>query len=273
MIAFTLSLLVTGLGQVYCGSASRGIVLMLLRVVSVIAVPCYGFINPGENMLTEIFIAVSAFLLITISSPAEALVRAYLSRQTVKQKYNRYSFYISFTIVNIILTLFSISVFFTVFELCVNPESQRPLFIKGDILAVNRINIPYRSGETVMGQNCIPVRVTGLPGESVIFSNGRFSINGSELPRSIYSETELSGKSLWDNDVVLEQNGNSSYAVVPSKKNIKLTATPGKNEYYTAPDDRNMTVNFGVLTADSIKGRIEGIFFSPARRKFLITSY
>lgn len=271
--AFILSLLAAGLGQVYCGSASRGMVLILLRIVSVVSVPCYAFINPGENLLNEIFIAVSAFLLLTILSPIEALIRSSLSRRVIKQGYNNAVFYISFAVITTLLTALSLAVFFSVFSFYTVSSPQRPLFMRGDILAVNKAASRFRSGETVMNRSGIPLRIIGLPGEDVVFSGGRFSINGSELPRSVFSESELPQYSLWDNDVIAEQNGNSKYAVVPSKYKAVLRLQPGVNEYYAAPDDRDLAESYGLLKQGETSGRIEGILFSLPRKKILIRSY
>ena len=271
--AFALSIFVTGLGQVYCGEAARGIVIMLMRVLAVVAVPCYSVLYPQENMLGEVFAAIVIFVLISLISAFEALACAAFSGIVRKKRCNNPAYYLTFSVSSLAIIFFSFFVFFTIFGFPGASADYHPLINSGDLLVVNKTIDKFRPGETVFSNSGTPLRIIAMPGSTVTYSEGRFSVEGSELARSVYTEQEILAMSITDNDVVSEYNGPYRYAVIPGRDKTRLRALTGSNEYYAAPDDRREKGKFGVLPVTSAQGRFEGVLFSVWRKKLCIYPY
>ena len=264
-LSLIMSLLIPGLGEVYAGIPLSGIIFSLSRLIAILAVPFYSFINSSESMTEEIFASVVLFVLITISSGVHSFLKC-RKKKTLMSWYNSSVLYSLFSCVNIILTVVAIVLFLSVFEITKADEAQPPLFRKGDLIAIKKINLSgYSSGDIVAvnsGSTGKLLRVIGLPGERIGYTKGRFLSDGSELPLSIFTEEELWKLSLTDYDVISEQNGRVRYAVKgdPSLKIQEIILSAG--EYFLAPDIRNTTELFLKNEQSRIKGRVEGILYS-----------
>ena len=263
--AFSLSLAVTGLGQVYRGKVSRGFAFVLLRVVAVISVPAYSMLNPGVNSIHEIAAAVMVFILITVLSPIEALAGSIISGRITKKRTGSGAFYAGFTLFSLGLTALSLMIFFSCFSLYRSSSAFYPLIDSGDIIIVNRIKREYKRGEAVIDSNFSPVRIIGLPGETMVYKNRILSVNGIELKRSIYTDAELNSLGLPDSRVISEYNGSCRYAVLPSEKKFTVTVKAGKDEYCAARDHRKVAGDFSAISTGSITASFEGVLLSPAR--------
>ncbi len=265
-ISLLLSLLVTGLGELYSGIPFSGIILGLARVITILAVPFYSFINSNETMTEEIIIFSLILLIITLASPVNSFIagrkrKAYLSR------YNSAAFYSLFILLNLLLTAFSAGVFFSTFEIKRAAEDTPPLIKKGSFIVVKKLHdAGYTAGDMVKADaegGVKYLRVIGVPGDKISCDKGRILSDGSELPRSIFSEEELGKFYLSDYDVVSEQNGNVRYPV-KSDVSLKMPETLlAADEYMLAPDIRTSAVSFIRITSAGIRGRIEGIIYSP----------
>jgi hypothetical protein len=63
-----MSLFLPGLGEIYAGMPLSGIIFSLSRVITILSVPFYSFINNSESMSEEIFTAIVLSVLITLIS-------------------------------------------------------------------------------------------------------------------------------------------------------------------------------------------------------------
>jgi hypothetical protein len=79
--------------------------------------------------------------------------------------------------------------------------------------------------------------------------------------------------SLTDFDVISESDGIIKYPVIQKKDNFTHKSALKKNEYLTAPDNRDSASEFAIVNREEIYGRVEGILFSPKRFKFLIKPF
>lgn len=271
LLAFVLSLAVTGLGQIYCGKAARGAAFMLIRVIAVISVPCYSALTPGANASAEIASAVAVFLLISLLSPAEALAGALQSRGCIKKKrYSSPGYYTAFASASLVITALSLLFFFSCFSFFRAGSAFNPLVEQGDILVANKIKRTYTHGEAVFTSDYTLTRIIALPGESADYNNRILSVNGTALHRSIYTEDELDTMHLSDNNVISEHNGTYRYAVIsaPGKFTVSMRASSG--EYCTALDERKDAGSFMKIPAGSIAASFEGVLISPSRKAVLI---
>lgn len=260
-----MSLFVPGLGEIYAGIPLSGIIFFLSRLITVLAVPFYSFLNSSDSMAEEIFTVIVLFFLITIISALHAFFRC-RKNKAILSWYNSVLFYSLFSCINIILTIISLALFLSFFEIKKTEEPHAPLFRKGDLIAIKKITPSgYSSGDVVAvkseaGEQLL--RVIGLPGEKIEYRTGRFLSEDSELPLSIFTEEELRKLPLTDYDVISEQNGKVRYAV---KGDLSLKIPQiilSDKEYYLAPDIRNIPDQFLKVDTSRIIGRVEGILFS-----------
>lgn len=271
-LAFMLSLAVTGLGQVYSARAARGTAYMLLRVIAVIAIPCYSVLNPGANVAAEIASAITVFILVSVISPVEALSMAIISRRhSVKKKYNSAAYYSLFAVASLCITALSLLLFFSCFSFIRASAAFNPLVAQGDILIVNKMNRSYSGGDAVFDRNYSLFRIIALPGETVSYKNRIMIVNGTELRRSIYTEEELNSLNLTDNNVTSESSGRYSYAVIPPAEKFSISMQLSGGEYCAAADERKNADSFIKIRSASIAASFEGVLVSPSRKAMIIT--
>ena len=117
------------------------------------------------------------------------------------------------------------------------------------------------------------LRIIGQPGDNVTYSKGRFSIQGSELFQSIFTEDELKKFSLTDFDVISEIRDRFKYPVIQNRDKYSINIFLKSDEYFAAPDDRNDITRFTIVKKDNISGRLEGLLFSGKRKAVLIKPF
>jgi len=271
-----MSIFITGMGEVYSGSPQQGIVLALIRAASALAIPFYSMINAKSFYLNEIFFSILFFLLITIFSPLNAFFISFRKKNIIVSKYISAKSIILFAIFNLLLTAISVSVFFSFFPIIQAADDYPPIIVKGDIAVVKKIgNQFFKNGEMIVlnDKGLSFVRVIGQPEEDVSYSKGRFSVQGSELLQSIFTENELKEFSLTDFDVISETHDNLKYPVLQNKDQYKMNITLEKNQYFAAPDDRTKGSGFIAVKKEDIYGKMEGLILSFRRVKFLIKPF
>ena len=275
-ISFVLSLLLPGTGETYSGSPQRGTVLALLRGISLLAVPFYSMTNVKSSYLTEVFFSLLVFLLITLFSPFNAFIISFKKKKIVVYRLSSGRFISLFIICNIIITILSASIFFSFFSIIRIRHNSPPLIETGDIVVIKKSeNKHYLKGEmtALRDGNLTLARIIGTPGESLSYNKGRFSVEGSELFLSIFSENELKNFYLADFDVISETQGNFIYPVIQNRDKYSINITLEDDEYFTAPDDRNKTEKFLKVNTENMYGRLEGLLFSLKRIKFLVKPF
>ncbi len=274
--AFLMSILITGMGEVYSGSTQRGIILALLRAASPLAVLFYSLNNMKTSYLTEIFFSILFFLMITFFSPVNSLVTSLNKKKIILSKTNSAGFLALFAGCSIIITLGSVAVFFSAFSFTLMKNSSPPLIENGDIAVIKKItDSRYSRGEMIVlkNENFSITRIIGLPGEKVSYVKGHFSVEDSALQQSIFTESELKKFSLTDYDVISETGGSLKYPVIQSSEGYSADITLKNEEYYAAPDNRAQLSEFAVVKADNIYGRAEGVLLCTKRVKFLVKPY
>lgn len=264
-LSFLLSLVLPGLGEIYTGTPLSGIIFALSRITAILALPFYSYINSSESMAGAVFTVIILFVVITLLSAIHA---AFKSRKRMARLlwYNSAAFYSVFIFINVLFTAVALLLFISFFGIKKVQEETPPLFRKGDLIAVKKLNpTGYSRGDIVEVQTVTGgklLRVIGIPGEKISYSRGRFLSDSSELPLSIFTEEELGKFSLTDYDVVSEQNSNVLYPVKNSTpaetQEVLLTA----DEYYLAPDTRTSPEYFRKAAKREIRGRVEGILLS-----------
>ncbi len=275
--AFLMSFFFTGLGQIYTGSLQRGITFLLLKILVILIPPFYLIYNPGYSFLKEISAAIIILTTLIFFSSIDASVKSLRTPQIPARRYNTPAFYVIFSIAGTILTLLSIIFFMFFFSFHKAAESAEPLFESNDLILTSRIpGREYSHGETVLiktdGTYSIE-RIIALPDEKAAYINSRFSLNGSELPLSIFSENELRQMPISSYDVVSEMNGPYKYPVRQKKGKSGIKFNLKGDEYLTASDDREIENFYTIINHKNIAGRVEGSLISFNRKKMLIKPF
>jgi len=274
--AFLMSFFITGIGEIYSGSPQRGIILALLRAVSALAVPFYSLTNIKDSYLTEIFFSLIFFFLVTLFSPFNSSYISLKKSKITVSRLNSAGFLTLFALCSIIITLSALAVFFSFFSVIRVNNNYPPIIEKGDIAVIKKIgNQFYRKGEMVIlkDENLSFSRIAGLPDEKVSYSKGHFTVHGSELSHSIFTENELKKFSITDYDVISETGGGFKYPVVQNREQRDFDITLNNDEYFAVPDNRMQASGFIKVKSENIYGRMEGLLFSGKRYKFLIKPY
>jgi hypothetical protein len=275
-LSFFMSLFFTGMGEIYSGSPQRGFTFALMRGFSLLAVPFYSMTNIKSSYLTEVFISLMFFCIITFLSPLCALFISIKKRKIVISRLSSLKFIVLSAIFNSVITIVSAAIFFSFFSIMRVNRNYPPIIEQGDIALIKKTENPaYRSGEMIVlkDENSSLVRIIGIPGESITCEKGRFSIDKSELPLSIFTEDELKKFSLTDYDVISETQGEFKYPVIQNKSNYKLNISLKDDRYFAVPDDRNDLAGYAVVKTGHIYGRLEGLLFSFKRTDFLIKPF
>jgi len=275
-ISFTMSLFITGAGEIYSGSPQRGITLVLIRGVSFLAVPFYSMTNIKNSYLTEVFFALLFFAIITLFSPFHALIIAIKKKKIVVSRLSSGKFIVLFITCNLIITFISIAVFISFFSFKQITQNYPPIIEIGDIAVIKKSEkLTCKKGEMIVlrDENSSLIRIIGIPGETISYDNGRFSAGGSELFLSIFTENDLKKFSLTDFDVISETQGEFKYPVIQNRDKYKLNIVLSSEHYFAAPDDRNDLAGFAAVKNNNIYGRLEGLLFSLKRVKFLIKPF
>jgi hypothetical protein len=276
LLSFVMSLFFTGMGEIYSGSPQRGIAFALIRGVSLLAVPFYSMTNIKSSYLTEVFISLMFFCFITFLSPLCAVFISLKKKKITISGMSSLKFIVLSGIFNSLLTLVSITLFFSFFSIMPVNYNYPPIIEEGDIAVIKKSeDRRHTRGEMVVLKNetLSMGRVIGIPGEEVVYDKGRFSLDESELFLSIFTENELMRFSLSDFDVISETNGEFKYPVIQNRDKFKLKISLKDDTYFTAPDDRNDLAGFAAVKPGHIYGRLEGLLFSFKRTGFLIKPF
>lgn len=275
--AFLMSFFFTGLGQIYTGSLHRGVTFLLIKLLIILVPPIYLIYNPDYSFLKEISAAIAILTALIICSSIDAFIKACRTTQIPAERYNTAFFYIIFSITGTALTSAGIIFFISFFSFHKIEESAEPLFEVNDLILTSRMpGKIYSHGETVLidenGSRSIK-RIISIPGEKAEYKNSRFSVDGSELLLSIFSENELRQMPISSYDIVSEVNGQYKYPVRQKKGRSGIKFNLKEDEFLTASDDREKENFYSVINHGRISGRVEGSLISPSRKKIMIKPF
>ena len=148
------------------------------------------------------------------------------------------SYYLSLTIITIILVVFVR--LFVVVPFYTSGASMEPNFQSGEYLLIKKFNSTLERGDVVVFQDTITdnqhffQRIVGLPGDKILISEGALFVNGQPLDEASYLSKDL--KTLGEENLTLRDY-----------------------EYYLLGDNRNKSYDsrkFGTVPESNIVGKI-----------------
>ena len=264
-MAFLLSLIFPGAGQVYCSAVAAGSVLLLLRIVSLLLLPLQG---------THFLAALMAIILLNIFiSLYGALWALFQARKGNRHPLKRPGLALSlFVGANIIFTALALGPAWRSFSLISPEEGAPPSFGKGSLLVVSHIKgAKFGDGDMVLLKDGSVGRIIVRGPARVSSHRGTISVSGKVLSLSSLAEDRvLSLPPSLRQDVVAEHNGSRSYAVLlPDRKSRR--SKPARhilkvNRFLIAPDDRRQGKPLLYAGQEEIMGTVEGALIPASFR-------
>lgn len=283
-IAALLSLLVTGMGQWYCGEPSRAVTLFLLRFLPLVFIPFVPFAGRGNHGL---FVAVAmavASVVVWVAAPVDAFVLA-RRRTIIPGKINSLPAYIIYALISTALLAAAAAMAGTAYRPHVQGDnSMEPLIRKGDILLVSRFvrDLPPPGSVIVYrdDRGTLTARLAARPGDRVAHSASMLAVNGDFLLMGIHGDAEVGSLGLANSErLFFEVNGGRKYPVRAESGSGRLTkhrgpsATAGEGRIFVAEDNRPGREWLHEIPAGALVGRVEGILWGGSFRRLLIRPF
>ena len=283
-IAFFFSLFFTGLGQVYNGNFSKGLIFFILRILSLLVIPLYLFINGKDFSVFFTVPVIATHLLILIVSPLEALYAASKKNHFNLQWFNSVMFYFLYSAVFSALLVSSCLLVSGLFSIeKIYADNMNPGLIRGDFVLINKFNIKSADiGDIVRfsyGGITATGRIVAKKDEIVEIKGNDISINNTLLSYSIINKNDAEKMNIADfHDLFFEINRGKKYAVIlageayEEKTAIKQYII-GDDELLIASDKRIGEDLFIKTGTDMLSGIIQGIIYSKNLRKLFSKPY
>jgi signal peptidase I len=283
VLAFALSFIFTGLGQIYNGDFSKGIVFFILRILSIVFIPLYVIL---QNNFSIIFIlsAVGIHLFVWLISSVEAIYSTKGKYAYNLKKYNTILFYIFYGIINAALVLFSIFLIISLFSIKkIQTDDMNPVLLKNDYILINKYALKDAGvGDVIFfssKSDLIAGRIIAGDTDMISKKGNNYYINDAALSYSIISKPELDKMGLSNSeDLFFEINGEKKYPVkLKSGKNkdthVIESIALGKGEFLIAFDNRSKNDLHEAVSLNSVVGRVEGIIFSKDLKRIFNMIY
>ena len=290
-LAVTLSVIMTGLGHIYCGRFVKGIILAFL---SCILIPVlFGTLSVSNSSLRIVVIIASVFVSMAVWLFA-IIDSGYTAQRTAEnyilKDYNRWYVYVIVVLMGTGgSTQIAFNVRATLFEAFRVPvASNYPTIVPNDRFLANKL--AYKNSDPKRGDLIVFInpedrrinyikRVVAIAGDTVEIKDSQLYINDDKLQRQMLAQStldniriEVRGKPL-EGDVFEETNGNAKYKI--------FLAKPPQD--YTSPDFAKITVpehhcfvlgdnrinsydsrHFGPVPLATVKGRADYLYW-PAK--------
>jgi signal peptidase I len=285
--AVFLSLLLPGMGQIYCGSIVQGLVLMLiLSVFSTFWVFIMVVDRIRENTPVAVSVMALVFILLaTIVATIDAYRRARGTRYDYTLKdYNRWDVYLVLFWMSGAGTFGFIAItkmnLFEAFSVPAN--SMAPAIMAGDRVLANKTTYNQKNpvyGDVVLFKNPEDrrgnriKRVVALAGDTVEVKEAQLLINGNMLKREAAgTQTLLIENHMVEGNVYWESNNGARYQIFVSEKEIENQTglqnfgpvTVPEHHCFVMGDNRNYSEDsrrYGPLSYGALKGRFTQIYW------------
>lgn len=177
-----LSLLFTGLGQMYNGELAKGAAFCLMRAVAIAALPVSVMKRAAAPSAGTALWLAAAALALTAASPLEAYLRARFHRDLPVRAYGTRAWYCAFAVACALLTASAAIILASFFMVGrVTGGAAGPVLEKGDIVLVSRYRPERVERGALLFLDGAPARVIALGGDTVRYEGNVFFVNGTAL--------------------------------------------------------------------------------------------
>lgn len=284
LAAFALSMAATGLGEFYNGESARGLVLFLLRLLSII-IPAYLFFQNDISSIKFIAAMPAANLILWIYSCIESTVLAARKKRIVLEKYNTAFFYITFIIITqVLIFVFILGLFMSISIKKIPDNKMAPVLLKNEFALVNLYSINNLNPGDVVFYNTSngprTRRLIAKSGQKVKLNGSIFYVDNSPLETGILNNKEIKSLGIMDTaKIFYEIRGAVRYPVIAnpddvSGKQLKTAVfETGENMLFVAGDNRIEADNYELISAKAVIGKVEGLAYSANWRRILRATF
>jgi signal peptidase I len=283
--AVMLSLIMPGLGQIYCGKLARG---LLLSILNTVPISLLVMVLLFKNLFTVVLLVAGSIVFGGIILLVALIDSIYLAKSVGPnyelKEYNRWYIYLLFIFIDGSSGILGSTSYIknNISEAFRIPAaSMYPTVVPQDRVLANKVvyqKTDPKRGDTVIfinpedrRQNFIK-RVVAIAGDTVEMKDNQLYINGQILERQLLPQSELDGirikidgKDLCG-DVFYEMNNGVKYKIFLAKplsdKEIHDFApiTVPKNHCFVLGDNREYSHDsrdFGMVPLATVKGRVD----------------
>jgi signal peptidase I len=272
-----------GLGHIYCGQFTTGLVLLVLSLLPApVLVAAVFSKNPSVilwGVVGAVVFSLGVFIYALISSSRLA---RYIGDDYAPKDYNNGVVYLIFALGNMyfaITVAIAIALYFrgNVMEAFYCPsESMSPTILKGDRFLANKLvqrKQPHYGDIIVFlgpgsRDNVFVKRVVGLPGDTVAIRGHDVLINGRKLTQQPVSHLNDASRPEQENRIEREANGEATYQIQFSDAEDKIadypeTKVPSGNCFVLGDnrDHSDDSRKFGMVPLGDILGKAEYLYF------------
>jgi len=289
-LAMMLSVIMAGLGHVYCGRFVKGLVLAFLAYIPIPVT--FSALLIGRSSI-RIAVLIASWLLSVLVSLIAIIDSWYIAKHTTAtytlKDYNRWYVYVLWVVLSTGgATRLAFNVRANYIEAFRVPAaSNYPTLAPGDRFLANKL--AYRNNDPKRGDLVVFMnpqnrrttyikRVVAIAGDTVQIKDNELYINGCKLQRRQLSDstsdkmTIRTGGSLLKGDVYEETNDDATYKIFlqsqadPNLANLASVTVP-KYHCFVLGDNRNSSEDsrhFGPVPLGTIKGRADYLYW-PAK--------
>ena len=289
-LAILLSLIMPGLGQVYCGRLKRGLVLNFLNILPLPIIIGLFSLSDSPSLMQVAIALVLAGGMVQLTAIIDS---AFLAKHSAGYRLKDYNSPIVYVLLILIVTGGSIGSALYIRDqgleaFRVPTASCYPTIVPNDRILVNKN--AYNRTDPQRGDLVVHIcpsnrhmnyikRIVAAAGDTVEMKDGRLYVNDQKLPRRKLPESTLDnfrikveGQPL-EGEVFEETNGHAKYNIFLAES--PRDKTTGDFEKITVPehqcfvlgDNRNLSMDsrhFGPVLLATIKGRADYIYW-PAK--------
>jgi signal peptidase I len=290
-LAIMFSLIMPGLGQVYCGKLARGLVLNFLNILPLpLIIGLFLISNSPALMLITIALILAAGIVQLVAIIDSAYIAKHTKTDYELKDYNRWYVYVLFVL---IITGGSIgSALYlreqTLEAFRVTAASCYPTIVPNDRILANKS--AYKTKDPQRGDLIVHIcpfnrhwnyikRIVAVAGDTVEIKDGQLYVNDEKLQRQMLPQSMLDDirvkveGELLEGDVFEEVNGDAKYKIFLARPPHGKTSvdfakiTVPKHHCFVLGDNRNNSQDsrhFGPLPLATVKGRADYLYF-PAK--------
>lgn len=276
-IAASLSMMCTGLGQIYCGRVERGLVMFCCSLLFGPVLISTALIPSSTGMLVAFLVGLAGLIGLIVWSvrDARAIARSLSTTSTPPQASFRSAVYILMISTSVPYAIgLAFFLRMMVLEAFIIPTaSMFPTFVPGDRILVTKVGLSEQTlerGNVVVFRNPINrrqnyvKRIVGLPGETVEIKDGRVIINGESLEQT--PAPAGSGATGDSGQAFLERAGDRTYTVQIDPRQPRIQSGPhvvAPDAYFVLGDNRTKSLDsreFGSVPHGLMVGIVRYIY-------------
>jgi len=287
-LAVVLSLIMAGLGHIYCGRFVRGLILAFLSCIFVPVIFRTLSVSHSSVRIVVIFLSLSVSLVVWLIAIIDSWYTAkHTTADYVLKDYNRWYVYVLLILMGTGgSTQIALNVRATALEAFRVPTaSNYPTIVPNDRFLANKL--AYRHNDPKRGDLVVFLnpedrrinyikRVVAIAGDTVEIKDGQLYVNDEKLQRQMLAQSTLDniriknrGTSL-EGDVYYETNGDAKYTIFLGKSPddkapsdfAKITVP--EHHCFVLGDNRNFSRDsrhFGIIPLALIKGRADYLYW------------